>query len=152
MFDFPGNFFPRILQKWAVSLRRIEKNRKKNALFFRGISGDFPETTRDIFGGFFSKKTGILIKFALMFMLCTLLCRAVFIKNMQFAEKVPDNFVISEILKKSFPRNPGKFSQYFPKFPDFPEIPGFSKNPGIFVKTSVINTFSKSYCMLQTAM
>jgi hypothetical protein len=55
--DFPGNFFSIILQKWAVSLRRTEKNRKKNALFFRGISGDFPETVRDIFGGFFSEKT-----------------------------------------------------------------------------------------------
>ena len=61
--DFPGNFFSKILQKWAVSLRRIEKNRKKNALFFHGISGNFPETSRDIFGGFFSEKTRISINF-----------------------------------------------------------------------------------------
>jgi hypothetical protein len=47
---------------------------------------------------------------------------------MKFAEKVSDNFGISEIPKKSFPRNPGKFPQHFPKFPDFPEIPGFSRN------------------------
>jgi hypothetical protein len=45
---------------------------------------------------------------------------------MKFPEKVPDNFEISEITKKSFPRNPGKFPRDFPKFPDFPEIPGFS--------------------------
>jgi hypothetical protein len=51
---------------------------------------------------------------------------------MKFAEKVPDNFEISEIPKKSFPRNPGNFPRHFPKFPDFPEIPGFSGNFGIF--------------------
>jgi hypothetical protein len=51
---------------------------------------------------------------------------------MKFYEKVPDNFGISEIPKKSFPRNPGNFPRHFPKFPDFPEIPGFSSNPGIF--------------------
>jgi hypothetical protein len=61
-------------------------------------------------------------------MSCTLLRRAVFIKNMKFAEKVPDNFGISEISKKSFPRNPGNFPRHFPKFSDFPEIPGFSRN------------------------
>jgi hypothetical protein len=126
MSDFPGNFFPRIFQKWAVSLRCIEKNRKKTALFFPGISGDFPETLRNIFGGFFSEKTRISINFTLILMVCTLLRRAVFIKNMKFAEKVPDNFGISEISKKSFPRNPGNFPRHFPKFSDFPEIPGFS--------------------------
>jgi hypothetical protein len=62
-----------------------------------------------------------------------MLHRAVFIKNMNFDKKVPDNFGISEIPKKSFPRNPGNFPRDFPKFPDFPkfrdfpEIPGFSE-------------------------
>jgi hypothetical protein len=65
--------------------------------------------------------------------MCTLLRRAVFIKNRKFDKKVPDNFVISEIPKKSFPRNPEKFPRHFPKFPDFPEIPGFSGNSGIFL-------------------
>jgi hypothetical protein len=47
---------------------------------------------------------------------------------MKFAEKVPDNFGISEIPKKSFLRNLGKFPRHFPKFPDFPKIPEFSGN------------------------
>jgi hypothetical protein len=51
---------------------------------------------------------------------------------MKFPEKVSDNFGISEIPKKSFPRNPGNFPRHFPKFPDFPEIPGFSRNSEIF--------------------
>ena len=64
--------------------------------------------------------------------MCTMLYRAVFIKNMKFNKKVHGVFEISEIPKKSFPRNPEKFSRHFPKFPDFPEIPGFSWNAGIF--------------------
>ena len=63
-----------------------------------------------------------------------MLYRAVFIKNMKFDKKVSDVFEISEIPKKSFPRNPEKFPRDFPKFPDFPEIPGFSRNTGIFQK------------------
>jgi hypothetical protein len=61
---------------------------------------------------------------------------------MKFAEKVSDNFGISEIPKKSFPRNPGNFPRHFPKFPDFPEIPGFFGNVGIFQKFQDILYFS----------
>jgi hypothetical protein len=78
------------------------------------------------------------MNFTLILMVCTLLRKAVFIKNRKFPEKVPDNFGISEIPKKSFPRNPGNFPRHFPKFPDFPEIPGFSKNSGIFRERIII--------------
>ena len=61
-----------------------------------------------------------------------MLYRAVFIKNRKFDQKVSSVFEISEIPKKSFPRNPEKFPRHFPKFPDFPEIPGFSGNARIF--------------------
>ena len=61
-----------------------------------------------------------------------MLYRAFFIKNMKFDKKVSAVFEISEIPKKSFPRNSGNFPRHFPKFPDFPEIPGFSRNVGIF--------------------
>jgi hypothetical protein len=75
-------------------------------------------------------------------MLCTLLRRAVFTKNTKFAENVPDNSRISEIPKKSFPRNPGNFPRHFPKFPDFPEIPGFSGNVEIFQNFRNLSEFS----------
>jgi hypothetical protein len=156
MSDFPGNFFPRIFQKWAVSLRRIEKNRKKNALFFRGISGNFLETLRNIFGGFFSEKTRILINFTLILIVCTLLRRAVFIKNMKFTEKVSDNFGISEILKKVFSEIPEIFpdifrnSGNFRKFRDFPESPVFSRNFDVFrnciyISCAMITVFTPLY-------
>jgi hypothetical protein len=64
---------------------------------------------------------------------------------MKFDKKVPDNFGISEIPKKSFPRNPEKFPRHFPKFPDFPEILGFSRNSGIFGKTDMFDIVTNNY-------
>ena len=70
-----------------------------------------------------------------------MLYRAVFIKNTNFDKKVPGNFRISEIPKKSFPRNPEKFSRHFPKFPDFPEILGFFGNVEIFPNFRKVTRF-----------
>jgi len=113
-------------------LHRAEKKPEKKRTFFSGISGGFPGWPRDIFGRIFSEKTRNLTDFTLIFTMCTLLHRAVFIKTTKFSEKLTELFAISKILEKSFPRNSGNFLRDFPKFPDFPEIPGFSGIFGIF--------------------